>query len=92
MLVRADPSPVVELNRAAPLSPCVTDRRPASRIIDAILARGDLADYQFAHSARAELLRRLGRNEEAKAAYERALALTNQETERRFLRRRINGN
>jgi len=58
-------------------------------LIDAILARGELADYQFAHSARGELLRRLGRNEEARAAYERALALTNQETERRFLERQL---
>jgi RNA polymerase sigma-70 factor (ECF subfamily) len=58
-------------------------------LIDAILARGDLTDYQFAHSARGELLRRLGKTEEAKAAYERALALTNQETERRFLTARI---
>jgi RNA polymerase sigma-70 factor (ECF subfamily) len=48
-----------------------------------------LTDYQFAHSARAELLRRLGRNGDARAAYERALALTQQETERRFLERRL---
>ncbi len=88
VLVRADPSPVVELNRAAALA--MRDGPEAGlAIIDAILARGDLADYQFAHSARAELLRRLGRKEEAKAAYERALALTNQETERRFLERRL---
>jgi RNA polymerase sigma-70 factor, ECF subfamily len=58
-------------------------------IIDAILARGDLADYQFAHSARAELLRQLGRIDEARVAYEGALALTHQETERRFLKRRL---
>ena len=88
VLVRADPSPVVELNRAAALA--MRDGPEAGlAIIDAILARGDLADYQFAHSARAELLRRLGRKEEAKAAYERALALTNQETERRFLEGRL---
>ena len=91
VLVRADPSPVVELNRAAAVA--MRDGPAAGlALIDAILARGELADYQFAHSARGELLRRLGRNEEARAAYERALALTNQETERRFLRRRINGN
>jgi RNA polymerase sigma-70 factor (ECF subfamily) len=88
VLVRADRSPVVELNRAAAVA--MRDGPAAGlALIDAILARGDLADYQFAHSARAELLRRLGRNEEAKAAYERALALTHQETERRFLKRRL---
>ena len=90
VLVRADRSPVVELNRAAAVA--MRDGPAAGlALIDAILARGELADYQFAHSARGELLRRLGRNEEARAAYERALTLTNQETERRFLRRRING-
>ena len=84
VLVRADPSPVVELNRAAAVA--MRDGPAAGlALIDAILARGELADYQFAHSARGELLRRLGRNEEARAAYERALALTNQETERSFL-------
>jgi RNA polymerase sigma-70 factor, ECF subfamily len=88
VLVRADPSPVVELNRAAAVA--MRDG-PASglALIDAILARGELADYQFAHSARGELLRRLGRNEEASVAYERALALTNQETERRFIERQL---
>ena len=88
VLVRADPSPVVELNRAAAVA--MRDGPAAGlALIDAILARGELADYQFAHSARGELLRRLGRNEEARAAYERALALTNQETERRFIERQL---
>jgi RNA polymerase sigma-70 factor, ECF subfamily len=88
VLVRADPSPVVELNRAAAVA--MRDGPAAGlALIDAILARGDLADYQFAHSARGELLRRLGRNKEARAAYERALALTHQETERRFIERRL---
>ena len=88
VLFRADRSPVVELNRAAAVA--MRDGPAAGlSLIDAILARGDLADYQFAHSARGELLRRLGRNEEARAAYERALALTNQGTERRFLERRL---
>ena len=88
VLVRADRSPVVELNRAAAVA--MRDGPAAGlALIDAILARGELADYQFAHSARGELLRRLGRNEEARAAYERALALTNQETERRFLERQL---
>ncbi len=58
-------------------------------LIDAILARGDLADYHLAHSARAELCRRLGRNGEARASYARALSLARQEPERRFLERRL---
>jgi RNA polymerase sigma-70 factor (ECF subfamily) len=88
VLVRADPSPVVELNRAAAIA--MRDGPAAGlALIDAILARGELADYQFAHSARGELLRRLGKTEEAKVAYERALALTHQETERRFLKHRL---
>jgi RNA polymerase sigma-70 factor (ECF subfamily) len=57
--------------------------------VDAILARGDLDDYHLAHSARADLCRRLGRHAEARASYERALALTRQEPERRFLARRL---
>jgi RNA polymerase sigma-70 factor (ECF subfamily) len=58
-------------------------------LIDALLAGGELHEYQFAHSARAELCRRLGRTDEARAAYRRALELTRQEPERRFLERRI---
>ena len=58
-------------------------------LIDAILERGELADYHLAHSARADLCRRLGRNEEAKAAYSRALTLTKQGPERKFLERRL---
>jgi RNA polymerase sigma-70 factor (ECF subfamily) len=58
-------------------------------LIDGILARGDLADYHLAHAARADLCRRLGRTAEARAAYERALTLTQQEPERRFLERRL---
>jgi RNA polymerase sigma-70 factor (ECF subfamily) len=58
-------------------------------MIDAILSRGDLADYHFAHSARADLCRRLGRVEEARTAYARALELVRQEPERRFLQRRL---
>jgi RNA polymerase sigma-70 factor, ECF subfamily len=88
VLLRADPSPVVELNRAAAIA--MRDG-PAAGLarVDAILARGDLADYHLAHSARADLLRRLGRAAEARAAYERALALARQEPERRFLEKRI---
>jgi len=58
-------------------------------LIDAILARGDLADYQPAHAARADLCRRLGNNAEARRSYERALGLTRQVPERRFLERRL---
>jgi RNA polymerase sigma-70 factor, ECF subfamily len=58
-------------------------------LIDAIMAHGELSDYYLAHSARAELCRRLGRIEEARAAYERALSLTQQEPEQRFLRARL---
>ena len=57
--------------------------------IDAVLGRGDLADYHLAHAARADLLRRLGRGDEARAAYERALGLAQQEPERRFLMKRL---
>jgi len=88
ILVRADPAPVVELNRAAAVA--MRDGPLAGlTIIDAILARGDLADYLHAHSARADLCRRLGRVEEARASYTRALGLTRQEPERRFLARRL---
>jgi RNA polymerase sigma-70 factor (ECF subfamily) len=87
VLVRADPSPVVELNRAAAVA--MRDGPLAGlALIDAILARGDLADYHLAHSARADLYRRLGRTAEAREAYERALGLARQEPERRFLERR----
>ena len=84
LLVRADPSPVVELNRAVAVA--MRDG-PASglALIDAVLARGDLDAYHLAHAARADLLRRLGQTAQARAAYERALALTRQEPERRFI-------
>jgi RNA polymerase sigma-70 factor (ECF subfamily) len=59
------------------------------RLVDAILAKGDLADYRFAHAARADLCRRLGRTADARKAYRDALALTRQEPERRFLERRL---
>jgi len=59
------------------------------RLIDAILDRGDLRDYRLAHAARAELCRRLGRTNEARAAYRRALELTHQEPEKRFLEKRL---
>jgi RNA polymerase sigma-70 factor, ECF subfamily len=88
VLVRADPSPVIELNRAVAVA--MRDGPAAGlALIDAILARGALADYHLAHSARAELCRRLGRTADARAAYERALGLARQEPQRRFLERRL---
>jgi RNA polymerase sigma-70 factor (ECF subfamily) len=88
VLTRLEPSPVVELNRAAAVA-MRDGPRAGLELIDAILERGDLGDYQPAHAARADLCRRLGRTGEARAAYERALALTEQETQQRFLRRRL---
>jgi len=88
VLLRLDPSPVVELNRAAAIA--MRDGPAAGlALIDAILARGDLADYHLAFSAKADLCRRLGRTADAIAAYERALTLTTQAPERRFIERRI---
>ena len=88
LLARASPSPVIDLNRAVAVA--MRDGPQAGlALIDAILVRGDLADYQPAHAARADLCRRLGRAAEARASYERALALTRQEPERRFLERRL---
>ena len=88
ILLVAEPSPVVALNHAVAVA--MRDGPSAGlAIIEAILAQGDLADYHLAHSARADLCRRLGRTAEARASYERALALTRQEPERRFLERRL---
>jgi RNA polymerase sigma-70 factor, ECF subfamily len=88
VLLRAHPSPVVELNRAAAIA--MRDGPQAGlALIDAILARGELGDYHLAHSARAELCRRLGKTSAARAAYARALELVRQEPERRFLKRRL---
>jgi RNA polymerase sigma-70 factor (ECF subfamily) len=88
VLLQIEPSPVVELNRAVAVA--MRDGPSAGlALIDAILARGDLADYYLAHAARADLSRRGGRVSEARAAYERALALTRQEPEQRFLARRL---
>src|SRR6185436_10500047 len=88
LLARADGSPVIALNRAVAVA--MRDGPAAGLVlIDAILERGDLKDYPLAHAARAELRRRLGRTADARAAYERALALTRPETERRFLERRL---
>jgi RNA polymerase sigma-70 factor (ECF subfamily) len=88
LLVQVVPSPVVEISRAGAVA--MRDGPAAGLVlIDAILARGDLAAYHLAHSARAELCRQLGRTAEARAAYRQALALAQQEPERRFLERRL---
>lgn len=88
VLLRASPSPVIELNHAAALAQ--RDGPLAGLLlIEGILARGDLLDYHLAHSARAEFCRQLGRTEEARAAYRRALELTRQAPERRFIERRL---
>jgi len=88
VLERLDPSPVVALNRAVALA--MRDGPAAALpLVEEILGRGELHDYHLAHAARADLCRRLGRNAEARAAYERALALARQEPERRFLKRRL---
>ena len=87
-LVRIQPSPVVHLNRAVAIA--MRDGPEAGlKHIDAVLEQGELANYYLAHSARADMCRRLGRTEEARASYEKALALTQQEPERQFLQERI---
>lgn len=87
-LAAIQPSPVIELNRAVAIA-----MRDGPEIglahIDAVLEHGELADYYLAHSARADMCRRLGRKVEARVSYEKALALTQQEPERRFLQERI---
>ncbi len=87
-LVRIRPSPVAYLNRAVAIAMC-DGPEAGLKHIDAVLEHGELANYYLAHSARAELYRRLGRTAEARASYERALALTQQEPERQFLQERI---
>jgi RNA polymerase sigma-70 factor (ECF subfamily) len=88
VLLHLEPSPIVELNRAAAVA--MRDGPAAGlALIDALLARGELADYHLAHSARADLLRRLGRASEAVVGYERALSLAKQVPERRFIVRRL---
>jgi RNA polymerase sigma-70 factor (ECF subfamily) len=87
-LVRIQPSPVVQLNRAVAIA--MRDGPEAGLAhIDAVLEHGELANYYLAHSARADMYRRLGRTAEARASYEKALALTQQEPERQFLQERI---
>jgi RNA polymerase sigma-70 factor (ECF subfamily) len=88
LLMRAAPSPIVELNRAVAVA--MRDGPAAGlTLVDAILARGELGDYHLIHATRADFCRRLGQAAEARASYERALALTKQEPERRFLEKRL---
>jgi RNA polymerase sigma-70 factor (ECF subfamily) len=89
-LLRMEPSPVIELNRAVAVA--MRDGPAAGlALVDAILARDELVDYHLAHAARADLCRRLERYADARTAYGRAIALTRQEPERRFLERRLAG-
>ena len=87
-LLRIQPSPVVELNRAVAVAMCQGPEK-GLRLIDDLLERGELVNYHLAHSARAELCRRLGRIPEARTSYEKALSLVRQEPERRFLAGRL---
>ena len=87
-LLRIQPSPVVELNRAVAVAMC-EGLEQGLALIDDLLAREHLSHYHLAHSARADLCRRLGRIPEARASYEKALALASQEPDRRFLARRL---
>ena len=88
VLARIDPSPVIALNRAVAVA--MRDGPAAGlALVDEILDRGELTDYRLAHAARAELCRRLGKTADARASYERALELTRQEPERRFIEARL---
>ena len=87
-LLQIHPSPIVELNRAVAIAMCEGPEAGLAHI-DAVLEHGELANYYLAHSARADMYRRLGRTAEARASYEKALALTQQEPERQFLQYRI---
>jgi RNA polymerase sigma-70 factor (ECF subfamily) len=88
VLLQIQPSPVIELNRAVAVA--MHDGPAAGlALIDALLDGGELADYHLAHSARAEFCRRLGRSEDARISFQRAISLTNQDTEKRFLEKRL---
>ncbi len=88
LLLRVEPSPIIELNRAVAVA--MRDGPDKGlELVDELLARGELATYHLAHATRADLCRRIGKNAEARASYTRALALTKQEPERRFLEKRL---
>lgn len=88
LLMQAEPSPIIELNRAVAIA-MRDGPMKGLELVDALLSRGELADYHLAHSARADLCRRLGKKADARISYESALALTKQEPERRFLEKRM---
>jgi RNA polymerase sigma-70 factor (ECF subfamily) len=88
VLARIEPSPIVELNRAVAVA-MSEGPQAGLLLIDALLERGELIDYHLAHSARADLCRRLGRTSEARESYQTALTLARQEPERRFLQGRL---
>jgi RNA polymerase sigma-70 factor, ECF subfamily len=88
VLERLQPSPIVLLNRAVAVA-MIEGPRPALALIDSLAATGQLDSYHLLHAARADLLRRLGSSVEAAASYERALSLVTNESERRFLQRRL---
>ena len=88
LLLRADPSPIVALNRAVAVA-MRDGPNKGLELVDELLESGELANYHLAHAARADLCRRLGKSSEARASYERALVLTKQEPERRFLEKRL---
>src|SRR5262249_40900299 len=87
-LARIQPSPIVSLNRAVAVA-MVEGPRPALALIDELAANPDLADYHLLHAARADMLRRLGSNEEAARSYRQALALVTNDSERRYLQSRL---
>jgi RNA polymerase sigma-70 factor (ECF subfamily) len=88
LLTTAAPSPIVDLNRAVAVA-MRDGPQDGLQIVDAILTRGDLVEYHLAHATRADLCRRLGRREEARASYRKAISLARQEPERRFLEKRL---
>jgi len=88
LLLQAHPSPVIELNRAVAVA-MRDGPLEGLTLINTILTRGELENYHLAHAARADLYRWLGRTKEARASYQRALSLTQQEPERRFLEKRL---
>lgn len=87
-LMRAEPSPIIELNRTVAVA-MRDGPTKGLELVDALLKRGELAQYHLAHATRADLCRRLGRNTDARVSYQRALALAKQEPERRFLEKRL---
>ena len=88
MLLRITPSPIIELNRAVAIA-MRDGPTQGLKLVDNLLSHGELDDYHLAHAARADLCRRLGKTEDARISYRKALELARQEPERRFLRKRL---